>query len=61
LSGIKSYEATLNGEWLLMHYDAKSSTIWSEPKDKSKPLKGEFTLTVTDNSGNTETFTTNIQ
>lgn len=61
LSGVMSYNATLDGEWLLMHYDAKSSTIWSEQKDKSKPLKGEFILEVTDNAGNIETFTANIQ
>ncbi len=61
LSGIQSYEATLNGEWLLMHYDAKTATIWSEQLDKSQPLKGQFKLDVTDNAGNIETFTSTIQ
>lgn len=60
LSGIDSYEATIDGEWLLMHYDAKSGSIWSEKLDKSVPLKGEFILTVTDNAGNKETYTHSI-
>ncbi|HEY3404777.1 MAG TPA: M23 family metallopeptidase [Ohtaekwangia sp.] len=52
LSGIAKYEATLNGQWLLMLYDSKIATIWSERKDKSIPLKGDLELVVTDNSGN---------
>jgi hypothetical protein len=60
LSGISSYEATINGQWLLMHYDAKSATIWSERLDKSIPLRGDFQLTVKDNAGNTSTFTRKI-
>lgn len=57
LSGVKEYEAKLNGEWILMHYDPKKSLIWSERLDKSKPLKGDFDLTVTDNAGNKTTLT----
>jgi hypothetical protein len=60
LSGIASYEATINDEWLLMHYDAKSGTIWSQPLDPSKPLDGEFVLRVTDNAGNEATYHTKI-
>ena len=57
LSGIKEYEATINGEWLLMNYDSKRKLIWSETLDKSKPLKGDFALTVTDYAGNKKTLT----
>lgn len=60
LSGIKTFEATINGEWLLMHYDAKTATIWSERLDKSKPIRGDFKLMVKDNAGNTSTFTRKI-
>ena len=60
LSGISSYEAYINGEWLLMKYDSKSATIWSEKLDKSKPLSGDFELIVTDNAGNKATFTRRI-
>lgn len=61
LSGIDSFEATINGEWLLMHYDAKSGSLWSEKLDKSTPLKGELVLTVRDNASNTQVFRQTIQ
>lgn len=52
LSGIQSYEAHLNGEWLLMHYDYKRNLIWSDRLDKRKPLTGDFRLKVLDQAGN---------
>jgi hypothetical protein len=61
LSGIDKYEAKLNGKWLLMHYDAKSGTIWSEKLNKKEPLRGEFILSVTDNAGNETKFTRQLQ
>ncbi|MGW8123217.1 M23 family metallopeptidase [Roseivirga echinicomitans] len=57
LSGIKEYEATIDGKWLLMNYEPKKKLIWSETLDKSKPLKGDFALTVTDYAGNKKTLT----
>ena len=57
LSGVKSYQATIDGEWLLMNYDRKRNLIWSERLDKTKPLKGEFALSVLDNAGNEQIFT----
>jgi hypothetical protein len=57
LSGISNFEATINGKWLLMHYDSKSATIWSEKLDKKEPLKGDFKLVVTDEAGNEATYT----
>lgn len=59
LSGINSFEATINGQWLLMNYDAKSDMIMSEKLTKS-PLKGDFVLTVTDNAGNKKIYTQRI-
>ena len=56
LSGISSMEAYVNGEWVLMHYDAKTSTIWSEKFDKTIPFKGEVELIITDNAGNKQIF-----
>ncbi len=56
LSGIEKYEATINGEWLLMTYDYKTGILQSEKLDKSKPLSGDFELKATDRSGNTSTF-----
>ncbi len=60
LSNIASYEATLNGEWVLMHFDNKMATIWTERLDKSKPMKGIFELVVTDNAGNKSKYTQTI-
>jgi hypothetical protein len=52
LSGINSFEATINGKWLLMNHDAKTSTISSERFNEKEPLRGLLELTVTDNAGN---------
>jgi hypothetical protein len=60
LSGIASFEATINGQWLLMNYDAKNEAIVSERKTKDELLKGDFQLTVTDNAGNVKVFKTVI-
>lgn len=60
LSGIASYEANVNGNWLLMHYDAKTAMIWSERLNKKEALSGELELVVTDNAGNKQVYKTNI-
>lgn len=60
LSGINKFEATIDGKWLLMHYDPKTTSIWSEQLDKKKPLKGVFKLVLTDNAGNETTYTKQI-
>jgi hypothetical protein len=49
MSGIQSLQTTLNGEWLLMNYDAKSGVIWS---DELKIISGQLELSVQDNAGN---------
>jgi hypothetical protein len=61
LSGIDKFEANINGKWLLMHYDPKRATIWSEKLNKDQPLKGTLTLTVTDNAGNETKYTKQIE
>jgi len=55
-SGIGTFKATINGNWLLMNYDHKRRLLWSERLDKTVPLDGDFKLEVTDNSGNSSTF-----
>jgi hypothetical protein len=52
LSGIALFEATLDGQWILMAYDSKSNTIWSRSLDPAVPMKGNFELVVTDRAGN---------
>jgi hypothetical protein len=56
LSGINAFEANINGQWLLMNYDAKSNMIMSEKLNPKQPLKGDFVLTVTDNAGNKKVY-----
>ncbi len=60
LSGIKSYEVTVDGKWILMNYDQKQNLIWSEKLDQNIPFEGELTLRVIDNSGNQKTYRTKI-
>ncbi|TPE44526.1 M23 family metallopeptidase [Pontibacter mangrovi] len=60
LSGLNSFNAWVNGKWLLMKYEHKTATIWSEKLDKSVPLSGEVILKVKDNAGNESTYTTRI-
>ncbi len=56
LSGIASYQANINGEWLLMKYDYKSGIVQSERWDKKVLLKGDFELKVTDRAGNEKVY-----
>ena len=51
LSGINSFEARVDGEWVLMRYEYKQALIWSE-KLENKPFKGDIVLKVRDNAGN---------
>ncbi len=60
LSGIKSYKATINDNWVLMNYDPKKKQIWSKKINSDLPFKGKLTLTVTDNSGNEKVYSTTV-
>ena len=59
-SGIYSYRATINDQWLLMYYDSKTATIWSERLNKDELLKGDFKLVVVDRAGNRSVYTNNL-
>ncbi|TDB64622.1 M23 family metallopeptidase [Arundinibacter roseus] len=52
LSGIDTFRARVNGEWVLMNYEYKNRYIWSEKLDESQLFEGELTLEVTDRAGN---------
>ncbi|MBF9252636.1 M23 family metallopeptidase [Pontibacter sp. 172403-2] len=60
LSGISSFNAWVDGKWVLMKYEHKNATIWTEKLDDSAPLSGKFVLKVKDNAGNEATYTTTI-
>lgn len=53
-SGIKSYRATIDGQWILMEYDLKRKQLVHTFKDKGLiGAKHEFNIVVSDNVGNT--------
>ncbi|WP_236252828.1 M23 family metallopeptidase [Echinicola sp. 20G] len=55
LSGIHSFEARIDGKWVILRFEHKSGVIWTEKIDKA-PFKGQFELKVTDNAGNSAVF-----
>ncbi len=60
LSGIKEVSATLNGQWLLISRDPKKQLAWATKHYNMTDLSGIFKLTVTDQAGNSKTYTTKI-
>lgn len=57
LSGIKTYNAYLNGEWILMEYESKLNRLRHNLSDAIYTNgKNEFKIIVTDNLGNSTTF-----
>lgn len=58
LSGIDTYQATLNGEWILMEYDPKNHTLTYNFEDKIlRKTRCYLSVRVTDRVGNTSVFT----
>ena len=59
LSGIKSYTASLNGDWILLEYESKTKTLTHNLSDGIvKEGKNDFRIEVTDNVGNSTIFET---
>ncbi|KAA2215380.1 M23 family metallopeptidase [Maribacter flavus] len=59
LSGVDSYSATLNGEWILMEYEPKTNTLTYNFDDSILDKKQcVLEVSVTDNVGNTSTLAT---
>lgn len=57
LSGIDSYNAYLNGEWILMEYDYKTKKLVHQLSDgKFKEGRNDFKVIVIDNMQNSTTF-----
>ncbi len=56
LSGIKSFRAELNGQFILMYYDPKRSLIWSKKLNENIPFEGELIVEVLDNANNSKIF-----
>jgi hypothetical protein len=56
LSGIETYRGTLNGQWILMEYDAKNRLLVYNFDEHIRPGKNTFKLVVTDAVGNTTKY-----
>jgi hypothetical protein len=60
LSGIKSYEATLNGNWILMKYEPKDNLIWIDWPNEEISKKGDLVIKVKDNADNEAEYITKL-
>ncbi len=61
LSGIATYDAWLNGKWILMHFDYKTRIIYHNFSDGVvSEGRNDLKITVTDNVGNSTTFETHF-
>jgi hypothetical protein len=56
LSGIKHYRASLNGNWILMEYDAKNALLVYNIDERLKMGENQFYLEVSDQRDNTAVF-----
>lgn len=52
LSGIASFNAYLNGEWVLMEYDPKNRALWHTLENNLRKGRHTFRLEVRDGKGN---------
>jgi hypothetical protein len=55
-SGIATYQPSLNGQWLLMDYDAKNNLLVYDFDERLQKGVNSFELKVTDKSGNVTVF-----
>lgn len=56
LSGIKSYNAFIDDQWVLMEFDSRNGRLWHTFDEKTGFGKHNFKLVVTDNKENTKTY-----
>ncbi|MBL7472111.1 M23 family metallopeptidase [Robertkochia sediminum] len=61
LSGINTYEASIDGQWVLMEYEYKKGSLTFDFSDlEFKGNKHDLEVKVTDNVGNSTTFNTSF-
>ncbi len=60
LSGIKSFKMKVNGKWVLMNYDYKTTIINSEKLNNAQPFSGPVVLEVVDNMNNKKLYQTKL-
>ena len=56
LSGVDSFNALLDGYWVLMEYEPKTGSLWHTLDDKLAAGKHNFQLMLTDKRNNTNIF-----
>ncbi len=56
LAGIKTYRATMNGQWILMEYDPKNSLLTYQIDEHTQVGKNQFKLVVTDSRNNEKVY-----
>ena len=60
LAGIKSYRGTLNGQWILMDFDAKRNRLEYKYDNRIKPGSNKFQLVVIDGAGNRSVYNASL-
>lgn len=60
LSGVATFRAELNGEFLLLKYEHKHALLYSERLDKTVPLRGDLVVRVKDSAGNEGVYQTRL-
>lgn len=60
LSGIKSFNGYIDGNWVLMEFDTKTATLWHSFDERTAPGKHELKLVVDDMKGNSRTYSINF-
>jgi len=58
LSGIKTFNAMINGNWALMEFEPKTGTLWHRFDELTTKGKNDFVLTVSDMKDNVSTYRT---
>ncbi|EDM35864.1 hypothetical protein PBAL39_06781 [Pedobacter sp. BAL39] len=56
LSGIKSFNGFIDGRWVLMEFDTKTSSLWHTFDEQTKPGKHTLELIVTDMKDNNRNY-----
>lgn len=60
LSGIQSFNGYIDGEWILMEFDPKTSSLWHTFEPDLAKGQHRFKLEVVDGKGNTSVFEANF-
>lgn len=61
MSGINSWRCTVNGKWVLLHYEHKRNLLFSEKLNPTDSFEGEMIMELRDNANNVSTYKLNIQ